>query len=78
MSCLYLEIEGQSCLVGSVDQGLMKIKLIDLLDRRIQKRAKEKTFSSCFPHSDVTRSLSAITSKNFSKLFGLTISFLFS
>ena len=24
MSCLYVEIEGQSCLVGSFDQGLMK------------------------------------------------------
>ena len=33
MGCLYLEIEGQSCLVGSVDQGLMKNRQNDLLDR---------------------------------------------
>ena len=25
MGCFYLQIEGQSCLVGSVDQGLLKI-----------------------------------------------------
>ena len=30
MGCLYLEIEGQSCLVGSVDQGLMESIQIDL------------------------------------------------
>ena len=33
MDCLYLEIEGQSCLVGSVDQGLMENRQIDLLNR---------------------------------------------
>ena len=31
MGYLYLEIEGQSCLVGSVDQGLIKNRQIDLL-----------------------------------------------
>ena len=44
MGCLYLEIEGQSCLVGSVDQGLMKNRQIDLLDRMTQKRARKETF----------------------------------
>ena len=41
MGCLYLEIEGQSCLVGSVDQGLMNIRHFDLLDRMTQKRARK-------------------------------------
>ena len=41
MGCRYLEIEGQSCLVGSVDQGLQNRK-IDLLDRMTQNRAKQK------------------------------------
>ena len=39
LGCLYLEIEGQSCLVGSVDQGLMQNRQIDLLDRMTKKRA---------------------------------------
>ena len=43
MGCLYLEIEGQSCLVSSIDQGLMKSNQIDLLDRMTQKRARKKT-----------------------------------
>ena len=46
MGCLYLEIEVQSCLVGSLDQGLMKNRQSDpqndLLDRRMtQKRARK-------------------------------------
>ena len=41
MGCLYLEIEGQSCLVGSVYQGL-KNRQIDLLDRLTEKRARKK------------------------------------
>ena len=41
MGCLYLEIEGQSCLVGSVDYGLMKNRQTDLLDRMTKKRAKK-------------------------------------
>ena len=39
MGCLYLEIEGQSCLVGSVDQVLMKKRQIDLFDRMTKQRA---------------------------------------
>ena len=42
MGCLYLEIEGQSCLVGSVDQGLIKNRQIDLLDRMTQRKSKKK------------------------------------
>ena len=38
MGCLWLEIEGQSCLVGSVDQGLMKKRKIDLLERMTPKK----------------------------------------
>ena len=41
MSCLYLEIEGQSCLVGSVDQGLTKNRQVDLLDRMTKERARK-------------------------------------
>ena len=38
MGCLYLDIEGQWCLVdSSVYQSLMKSRQIDLLDRMIQK-----------------------------------------
>ena len=44
MVCLYLEIEGQSCLVGSVGQGLMKNRQTDLLGRMTQKKARKKTF----------------------------------
>ena len=42
MGCLYLEIEGQSCLVGSVDEGLIKNRQIDLLDRMTKKRGGQK------------------------------------
>ena len=50
MGCLYLEVEGQPCLVGSVDQGLMKNRQVDLLDRMTQKRTRKKTFlSHIFP-----------------------------
>ena len=48
MGCLYLEIEGQSCLVGSVDQGLMKNGRIYLLDRMTQKRARNDNYLSHF------------------------------
>ena len=47
MGCLYLEIEGQS-LVSSVDEGLMKNRQIDLLDRITQKKAR-KNFQIIFP-----------------------------
>ena len=60
MGYLYLEIEGQSCLLDNVDQGLIKNRQIGLLDRIMtKKRARKKTSSSHFPHSDVTRNLSA-------------------
>ena len=49
MGCLYLKIEGQSCLVGSVDQGLMKSRQINLLDSMTQQRARKKHFSHIFP-----------------------------
>ena len=53
MGCLCIEIEGQSRLVGSVDQGLMKNRQIDLLNRMTQIRAvksqKKKHFSNFFP-----------------------------
>ena len=42
MGCLYFEIEGQSCLMGSVDQGLTKNRQIDLLDRRTPKEPEKK------------------------------------
>ena len=34
MCCLYFKIEGQSCLVGKVGQGLMENRQTDLLDMR--------------------------------------------
>ena len=40
MGCLYLEIEGQSSLVGSVDQGLMKNGQIDQLGRMTQQKSQ--------------------------------------
>ena len=44
MGCLYLEIEGQLCLVDNVDQGLMNNWQIDPLDRMTQKRARTYIF----------------------------------
>ena len=44
LGCLYLEIVGQSCLVGNVDQGLMENRQIDLLDHMTKKRARKKTW----------------------------------
>ena len=67
MGCLYFEIEGPSYLVGSVDQGLMKNRQIDLLDRMTKKRARKQIVESFFPHSDVTRNISANNPK---KMFG--------
>ena len=59
IGCPYLEIGGQSCLVGNVDQGLMKNRQIDLLGRMTQKRVGKKTLESYFPDRDVTRNISA-------------------
>ena len=42
MGCLYLEVEGQSCLLGNVDQGLMENRQTDLLDRMTKERARIK------------------------------------
>ena len=42
MGCLCLEIEGESCLVGSVDQGLMKNRQSELLDRTTKKKKSQK------------------------------------
>ena len=69
MGRLYLEIEGQSCLVGNVGQGLMENRQIDLLDRMMKKRARKKQLV-IFPHSYVSWNLSVN-----SKLFGQTIGF---
>ena len=49
MGCLYLEIEGQSCLVGSIDQGLMKNSQIDLLNRMTKERARKSILEVFFP-----------------------------
>ena len=44
MGCLYLEIEGQSCLLDNVDQGFMKHRQIDLSDRMTIERVRNKYF----------------------------------
>ena len=58
MACRYLEIEGQSCLSRSADQGLMKKRQIDLLDGMTKRSAKkiiilviclpERRYPECF------------------------------
>ena len=42
MVCLYLEIEGQSCLLNNVDQGLIKYRQIDLLDGTTKQKVRKK------------------------------------
>ena len=64
MDCLHLEIEGQSCLVGSVDQGLMKNRRIDLLDRMTQKGAGKNYFNPFSPMATLPGILQLITPKN--------------
>ena len=64
MGCLYLEIEGQSYLVGSVDQALMKNKQLGLLDRTTIKMSEKKRCKLYFPHSDVTRNISSNNPQN--------------
>ena len=61
MGCLYLDIEGQTCLVGSVDQGLMKNKQIDLLDRMTKTRAR-KNICNVFPIATLPGIFQQITS----------------
>ena len=66
MGCLYLEIEGQSCLVGSVDQGSMKNRQTDLLYRMTPKKSQKKyMFSSCFPIATFPGIFQQITPKKF-------------
>ena len=45
MGCLYLVIEGQPCLVGSVDRGLIENRSFELLDRMTKKRARKYNIS---------------------------------
>ena len=48
MDCLYIEIEVQSCLVGSVDQGLMKINKLTCWAARPPKEPEKEHFSHIF------------------------------
>ena len=57
MGCPYLEMEGRSCLLDNVDQGLMKNRQIDLSDRKTKE--PEKICQSFSPLNEVTRNLSA-------------------
>ena len=75
MGCLYLEIEGQSCLVGSVDQGLMKNRQFDLLGRMTQKQPQKKHLSHIFPIATLPGIFQQITPKKVCKLLGQTIGF---
>ena len=76
MGCLYLEIEGHSCLMGSVDQGLMKNRQkLTCWTAGPKKEPEKKHFSPYFPHSDVTPILSANNPKKTCKLLGQTIGF---
>ena len=87
MGCLYLEIEGQSCLVGSVDQGLMKDRQNDLLDRMTKTRAKINehfshfitiaTLPGIFQHIAPTRSLETIW-PNYRLSIGISLKLCFS
>ena len=63
MGCPYLKIEGQSCLVGSVDRGLMKNRQIDLWGRVTQKRARKKHFSHILPIATLPGIFQQITPK---------------
>ena len=64
----YLEIEGQSCLVGSVDQSLMRNTQTDLLDRMTQKRASF-FFSIIFPIATLPVIFQQITPKKRLQIF---------
>ena len=70
MGCLlYLEIEGQSCLVGSVDQGLMKNRQVVLLDRMTKKEPENKYLSHIFPIATLPRIFQQITPTKSSQFF---------
>ena len=75
MGCLYLEIEGQSCLVGNVDQGLMKNRQIDLLGRMTRKRAKKKNGRHIFPIATLPGIFQQITPEKTLQTLGQTIGF---
>ena len=61
MGCLYLEIEGQLCLVDNVDRGLMEIGQIGPHD---QKRARNNICKRFFPIATVLDIFPANNSKN--------------
>ena len=63
MGCLYLEIEGQSCLLDDVDQGLMKNRQFDLLDYMTKKRAKQIKTKRFFPIAALPGIFQQITPK---------------
>ena len=63
MGCLFLEIKDQSCLVGSVDQGLMKNRQIDLFDRMTKKEPEKKHFTHFFPKVTLPGIFQQITPK---------------
>ena len=71
IGCLYLEIEGQSWLVGGVDQGLMKTRQIDWLDRMTKHRASKKYIWSFFPIVTLPAIFQQITPKKCLDLFWL-------
>ena len=64
MGGLYLEIEGQSCLVDNVDRVLIKNLRIHQLGRITKKEPEKHIFCSFFPHGDDDGHLSASNSKN--------------
>ena len=63
MGCLYPEIDGLSCLVGSVDQGMMKNIQIDLFDSMTEKEQEKKHFSHFFPIATLPGIFQQITPK---------------
>ena len=75
MGFLCREIEGQSCLEGSVDQGLMKNRQFDLLDRMTQKRAIRKPSSHISPIATLPGIFWQIPPKKVCKLLDQTIGF---
>ena len=78
MGCLYLEIEGQSCFVGSVDQGLVKNRQFDPVGPTTKKDPEKKKKKHFFPIATLPGIFPQITPKKVWKLFGQTIGFLLS
>ena len=76
MGCLYIVIEGQSCLGGSGDQGLMKNRQIDLLGRMTPPKSQNKKhFRHISPIATLPGIFQQITRKKVCKLLGQTIGF---